>query len=116
MYGSPGTGKTIILMQELRRKISKYRLKKKNVQVLFVIFHPLIRKNSQIFIDMKEKYVPSLLMNVDYKLMDFKEACRGLEISIGFQSFGVSISVLCFQIMVLILLMTKDHLICLLLF
>ena len=64
-------------MQELRRKISKYRLLKKKVQVLIVIYHPLVRKKSKIFDDMKEKYVPSLFMNVDYKLMDFKDACEG---------------------------------------
>ena len=77
LYGSPGTGKTVLLLQKLRKRLAQYKQMKKNVHVLIIVYHPLVRNDSQIFHDMKTKYIPSLLMKEsDYTLLHFKDACK----------------------------------------
>ena len=101
LYGSPGTGKTVLLMQALRKRLAKYnqeymqRKKKENTQrkkknskeniqedkplkAFIIIYHALVRTDSQIFTDMEKRYIPSLMLKEDdITLMHFREACRG---------------------------------------
>ena len=88
LYGSPGTGKTILLMQLLRKRLAKYKQEKKKVQILIIIYHALVRTDSQIFIDMRKKYLPTLMLaRNDYKLMHFKQACKGSDYCIFIKLF-----------------------------
>ena len=74
MWGSAGTGKTLILMEALKIKLGKLRNRGKKVRILATTFH-----NHET--ELQKKYVEKYLVNLkDVEVMDLVKLCDDLNI------------------------------------
>ena len=57
LYGSSGTGKTLLLVEILRIKIAHFKMvNQKQIKVLIATYEPWYVKTDQLKKDLKEKY------------------------------------------------------------
>ena len=74
MWGSAGTGKTLILMEALKIKLSKLLRLGKRVRILATTYED---RNTEL----QKKYVEKYLVNMkDVEVMDLKQLCADLNI------------------------------------
>ena len=77
VWGTNGTGKTIVLVQCLQIKNSILKLEGKKTKIHIVVYHPLIKEGSQLLKDMKNKYIPSMHVTNEVELKTFRQICEG---------------------------------------
>ena len=74
LYGSSGTGKTLLLVEILKIKIAHFKmLKQKPIKVLIATYEPYYVKTDQLKQDLKEKYYIQAVLEefeVDPKTID----------------------------------------------
>ena len=75
LWGSSGTGKTIILTEILKMKISHY--KKKNVRLNVFVTSYMAASRSQLIEDFKVKYLAHLPSGCQVKFIPFNILCKG---------------------------------------
>ena len=75
MYGSAGTGKTLILCEALKIKLSQLRSQGRRVRILATLF-------ADFFItELLKNFITKYLMNMkDTEVMHLDELCRELNI------------------------------------
>ena len=75
MWGSAGTGKTLILMEALKIKMSKLLSLGRRVRILATTFF-------DFFSELQKKFVEKYLVNMkDVEVMDLEKCCRDLKIN-----------------------------------
>ena len=79
LWGSSGTGKTLLLIECLRimMAISKLKSPKMKTEVIVLVYHENIKDTSQIIKDLKEKYLPSITSGTNIKPKTFIQFCNG---------------------------------------
>ena len=75
LWGSSGTGKTIILTEVLKMKISHY--KKQNIKLNIFITSYMAASGSQLIEDFKHKYLAHLPSECHFKFVPFNLLCKG---------------------------------------
>ena len=74
LYGSAGTGKTLMLVEIMRMKVAHYKmLADKPIKVIIATYQPLFAKTDQLIEDFKTKYnLQDILheFNVEPKTME----------------------------------------------
>ena len=74
VWGSAGTGKTLILMEALKIKLSKLLRLGRRVRILATTF-------CEYNTELQKKYVEKYLVNMkDVEVMEFKKLCRDLNV------------------------------------
>ena len=77
LWGSSGTGKTLLLVETLKMYLAYFKLQKIKTKVLVIVFHSTAQNSSKLLDDLRKKYVADILPGEDIKIMTMKEACGG---------------------------------------
>ena len=79
LWGSSGTGKTLLLIECLRIMMAKCKLQKpkKNVEAIVLVYHHSIDEDSELMKDLEKKYLPSINSKDNIKPKTFKQLCKG---------------------------------------
>ena len=79
LYGSSGTGKTLLLAEILKIKIAHFKMiSQKPIKVLIATYEPYYVKTGQLKQDLKEKYnMQSILEEFDLEPKTIKELSYG---------------------------------------
>ena len=75
LWGSSGTGKTIILTEILKMKISHY--KKKHIKLNIFVTSYMAGSGSQLIEDFKQKYLAHLPYECQIQFLPFNMLCKG---------------------------------------
>ena len=77
LWGSYGTGKTLLLVEALGIKISYY--KRQNVDMkVFISSYSNDSYDSPLMEDFRERYMPRLVHEEFVEFIDFKHLCEGI--------------------------------------
>ena len=60
LWGSSGTGKTLLLVETLRIMMAHYKLQKKELEVIVLVYHDHVEEHSELMKDFKTKYLSSI--------------------------------------------------------
>ena len=78
LWGSSGTGKTLLLAQILSMKISHFvNLGEKRLNVLISSYFSTSQK-SKLMEDLQEKYLPHLVGKCEVRFVPFESLCKGM--------------------------------------
>ena len=77
MWGSSGTGKTLLLVETLRIMLAYYKLQKIETEVIVLTYHDDIDESSELLKDLYTKYLPSIIEDKTIKITTFKQLCKG---------------------------------------
>ena len=77
LWGSSGTGKTLLLVEILRMYLAHFNLKHVKTKILVIVYHWCVHKDSKLLEDFNQKYLSTLNSNFDIKIMTMEEACKG---------------------------------------
>ena len=79
LYGSSGTGKTVLLAEILKIKIAHFKMiSQKPIKVLIATYEPYYVKTDQLKQDLKEKYnMQSILEEFELEPKTIKELSYG---------------------------------------
>ena len=77
MWGSSGTGKTLLLVETLRIMMAYYKLQKIDTEVIVLTYHDYISESSELLKDLKTKYLQSITEDKTIKITTFKQLCKG---------------------------------------
>ena len=79
LWGSAGTGKTLLLIEWLRIMIARAKLKipEHEPEVHVLVYHEHVNESSEIMKDLEEKYLPSLNSDGNVKPKTFLQLCNG---------------------------------------
>ena len=82
LWGSSGTGKTLLLIECLRIMMAKCKLQKpkKEIKPMVVVYHHQIKENSELIKNLESEYLPSITWKENIKPKTFKQLCSGKEI------------------------------------
>ena len=78
LWGSPGTGKTLLLVETLKMYLAYFKLKNVRTKVLVLVYHSFVSDNCKLIEDLKEKCLTLGKNESDMKVMTFRQACRGI--------------------------------------
>ena len=84
LWGSGGTGKTLLLVEILQMYLAYFKMKNINTKVLVIVYYSLVDKDSKLIEDLQKKYLSSLGSDVDIQVMTMDQACEGTKSSILF--------------------------------
>ena len=79
LWGSSGTGKTLLLVETLKMYLAYFKLQKIKTKVLVIIFYSAAQNSSKLLDDLRKKYLADILPEEDIDIMTMKEACSGKE-------------------------------------
>ena len=78
LWGSNGTGKTLLLVEILRMYLAHFKLKGMNTKVLVVVYHLAAGAESKLLDDLKNKYFGHMDPNTsNIQIQTLKQACTG---------------------------------------
>ena len=79
LWGSHGTGKTLLLVEALRIMMAHYKLQKVEAKVIVLTYHDKVIESSELLKDLRTKYMPSITVDKtnNIKITTFKELCKG---------------------------------------
>ena len=78
MWGSSGTGKTLLLVETLRIMLAYYKLQKIETEVIVLTYHDQVEESSELFKDFGTKYLPSITDDkTNIRITTFQELCQG---------------------------------------
>ena len=77
LWGSGGTGKTLLLVEILQMYLAHFKLKNIKTKILVIIYYYRSTTKSQLMIDLKTKYIANINQEADINVMTFAEACKG---------------------------------------
>ena len=79
LWGSSGTGKTLLLIECLRIMMAKCKLLKPNreIEPIVLVYHHNVKEDSELMKNLEEKYLPSIFSNCLFKPKTFKQICKG---------------------------------------
>ena len=80
LWGSSGTGKTLLLVEILKMYLAHFKLKNVRPKVLVIVYHHTVSDDCKLIEDLKEKYLTLIKDESDIKVMTFRKACRGKNI------------------------------------
>ena len=80
LWGSSGTGKSVLLFQALRIMLAHFKLKKKETDVIVLTYHHHIKDDSELINDFNVKYLPSIFSDGKIQARTFKSFCEGKKI------------------------------------
>ena len=81
LWGSVGTGKSLLLVEILQIYMSffAYFKKETKVTVLVLVYHSFMDKNSKLINDFEQRNFEKFMPNgIEIKFMTFEEACKGI--------------------------------------
>ena len=81
MYGSAGTGKTLILCEALKIKLSQLRSQGRRVRILATAFHD--RNTTELLNNFRTKYLVNMK---DIEVMGLRELCRDLNVEYNYET------------------------------
>ena len=77
LWGSSGTGKTLLLVEILKMYLAHFKLKNVRTRVLVIVYHVTVSDDCKLIEDLKEKYLTLGKNEADIQVMTFKQACKG---------------------------------------
>ena len=77
LWGSSGTGKTLLLAQALSIKLSHYKKQGVKLNVMVTNYFSINESGGQLMKDFKERYLPHLANAEFVKFLTFKKLCSG---------------------------------------
>ena len=77
LWGSSGTGKTLLLVEILKMYSAHFKLKMVKTKVLVIVYYHRATIDSQLMLDLKTKYLVNNDGEFDVQIMTFKQACEG---------------------------------------
>ena len=77
LWGSSGTGKTLLLVEILKMYLAHFKLKNVKTKVLLVVYHTAVSDECILIKDLKAKYLSLSKNEADIQVMTFKQACKG---------------------------------------
>ena len=77
LWGSSGTGKTLLLVEILKIYLAHFKLKNIRTKVWVIVYHSAVSDDCKLIEDLKEKYLPMSKNEADIQVMTFKQACKG---------------------------------------
>ena len=80
LWGSPGSGKTLLLMEVLKIYLAFHNLKKTRPKVLIILYHKAVDQNCELANDMRKKYLKNVFEDADIQILTMEQACKGMKI------------------------------------
>ena len=77
LWGSSGTGKTLLLVEILKIYLAHFKLKNIRTKVWVIVYHSSVSDDCKLIEDFKEKYLILGKNESEIKVMTFKKACKG---------------------------------------
>ena len=77
LWGSSGTGKTLLLAEILKIYLAYFKLKNIMTKVWVIVYHNAVSDDCKLIEDLKEKYLTLGKNEADIQVMTFKHACKG---------------------------------------
>ena len=79
VWGSAGTGKTLVLVECLRIMLAKCRLQnpKKEIETMGLVYHYQVADNCELIKDLEKKYLPSIVAKSKMTPKTFQQLCKG---------------------------------------
>ena len=78
LWGSSGTGKTLLLVEILQMYFAFFKLKKMKTKALVIAYHNLMSNNAKLIADLNTKYFANVPADVDIQVMTLRQACEGM--------------------------------------
>ena len=78
LWGSNGTGKTLLLIEVLRMKLAYYKLKGFEVEVIACTYHWAINQYGELIKNLKEKLSDPSFSEMKIQPKSFDQVCEGI--------------------------------------
>ena len=80
LWGSSGTGKTLLLVEILKMYLAHFKLKNVRTRVLVIVYHVRVSDDCKLIENLKEKYLTLGKNEADFQVMTFNQACKGMNL------------------------------------
>ena len=78
LWGSGGTGKTLLMAEILQMYHSFYKMKGVPTKILVIVYHSLTKDDAELLNDLRTKYfVANMFLEDNFSVKTFKQACKG---------------------------------------
>lgn len=91
LWGSGGTGKTLLLIEVLRMKLAYFKLKNIPTKVLVIVYHWGADENLELIKNLKEKFSDPSFDDYEIEPKTFWQICKGTVVAFLF------VNILAFQ-------------------
>ena len=80
LWGSGGTGKTLLMVEMLQMYLAYYKMKSIPTKVLVIVYHSFIKEGDKLLEDLRTKYLANIDEGVDICILTMKQACKSINI------------------------------------
>ena len=81
LWGSGGTGKTLLMVEMLQMYLAYYKMKNIPTKVLVIVYHSYVKEGDKLLEDLQTKYLANVGNDVDIRIMTMQQACKGTNFS-----------------------------------